>query len=169
MISVFDSHLNVSYMTNCHVFFFFFKGFLQQNMSSTAIRTPAALLRFSRPCWGLCHSLSLNVPRNWGTERMIFFSSDAGFLTVLPDQCEVFTSTGANEKWRLYGGGTEFNEKKKKGLLIFFRLQGSIITCGIDVHCHLTRCAHMALDHVPCWHPSLIVYRAKMSTVHVFG
>lgn len=160
-------------MTHCHVFkwVFFFKGFLQQHRSSTAVRTPSALLRFSRPCWVLCHSPSPNVPRNWGTERMRFFSSDADILKLLPDQCEVFTSTEANEKWRLHGWGTDFTEKRTAD---FFRLQGSVTTwwmmcCWSDVHCHLTGCANMASGHVPCWHPSLIVYRAKMSTGHVFG
>lgn len=76
----------------------FFKGFLQQNRSNTAVWTPATHLRVSKPCWALCHLPSPNVPRTYGTERMRFFNSDAAFIIELLDYCEVFTSTGANEK-----------------------------------------------------------------------
>lgn len=53
-------------------------------------------------------------------------------------------------------------------------VQGSVITwwmicCGIDIHCHVTGWANIVSDHVPCFHPSLIVYRAKIRTEHVFG
>lgn len=49
----------------------------------------------------------------------------------------------------------------------FFRLQGSVMLCGVDMHCHLTGCPNMASRCVPCWHFSLIVYMAKTTTDHV--